>query len=50
MNVKQAIAYLKRKANDDKCNDDGTPKISAEARELFAKLYNKAVEEFPSLA
>lgn len=50
MSVKQAIAYLKRKANDDKRNDDGTPKVSDEARELFAKLYAKAAEEFPSLA
>lgn len=48
MSLKQAIAYLKRKANDDKLNDDGTPKVSEEARELFAKLYNEATELYPN--
>lgn len=49
MTLKAAIAYLKRKANDDKRNDDGTFKVSEEARELFSTLYLQAVEKYPNL-
>jgi hypothetical protein len=38
LNVAQVVAYLKRKAGEDGLNPDGTPKVSSEARELFAVL------------
>lgn len=42
LGIKEAIAYLKRKANDDGLNGDGTPKVAEDARSLFAKLYVEA--------
>lgn len=38
LNVAQVVAYLKRKADEDGLNPDGTAKVSPEARELFAVL------------
>lgn len=39
MTVPQVLAYLKRKADDDAANADGSPRIAPEARELFAALW-----------
>lgn len=50
MTLKAVVRYLKRKADEDKRNDDGTPKVSDEARELFATLYVKATELHPELS
>jgi hypothetical protein len=44
LTLAQAVQYLKRKANEDGLNPDGTPKVSPEARELFATLYVEAVK------
>ncbi len=43
LTLAQAIQYLKRKANEDGLNPDGTPKVSPEARELYAQLYVAAI-------
>jgi hypothetical protein len=42
LNVAQVVAYLKRKADEDGLNPDGTPKVSPEARELLATLWVSA--------
>lgn len=39
MNAKAVIAMLKRNADSTAKNDDGTPKISDEAKALFADLF-----------
>lgn len=44
LDIKGVLAYLKRKANDNKTYDDGTPRVSEDARNLMAALYNRAVE------
>ena len=42
--VKEVLAYLKRKANDEKLLDNGEPRVSEQARELMAALYVRAEE------
>lgn len=44
LGVKEVLAYLKRKANDDG-EVNGVPRVSDEARELFASLYNIATDK-----
>ncbi len=42
LTVKGVIDYLKRKANDDGANPDGSPKVAEDARILMAKLFAEA--------
>jgi hypothetical protein len=42
LNVAQVVAYLKRKANENGVNPDGTPKVAPEAREMLATLWVEA--------
>lgn len=42
--LEKLLATLKSKANNDKLNDDGTPKVDQAARDLAARLYNEAVK------
>lgn len=39
MTAKQVLAMLKKQADSKAVNDDGTPKISDDAKELFAQLF-----------
>lgn len=42
MTVKQVIAMLKKNADSTAVNADGTPRISEDAKQLFAELFGKA--------
>lgn len=42
MSLKQVVEWLKRKANEDGKNPDGTDKVAEDARTLLAKLYVEA--------
>lgn len=42
LDIKGVIAYLKRKANDDGKNPDGTEKVAEDARTLLAQLFVQA--------
>lgn len=42
--LEKLLAMLKQKANNDKLNDDGSPKVDQAARDLAARLYNEAVK------
>lgn len=50
MTAQQVVAMLKRKADNDDVNADGTPKVSPEARDLFAKLWVVASQEVSKAA
>lgn len=49
LGVKEVLAYLKRKANDDG-EVNGVPRVSDEARELFASLYNIATDKVAEMS
>lgn len=42
MTLEKFLSMLKGKANNDKLNDDGSPKVDPQVRELAAKLYKAA--------
>jgi hypothetical protein len=42
LDVKGVLAYLKRKANEDGTNPDGSAKVAEEARTLLSQLFVKA--------
>lgn len=51
MGVKEVVAFLKRKANDDaKFRGTEKPRVSSQARELLAYLYVQAQEKAKELA
>ena len=44
LSLEKFLAMLKGKATNDKLNDDGTPKVAPEVRDMAHRLYNEALK------